>query len=62
MTQMQQRGLKRRIDVTLVTIDNLFIRKEGENDEKYPYAVVALSIMFVLTVNPWSIQDMKMWL
>ena len=48
---MQQRGSKRGTEVTFVKRDNLFICKEGENDETSPYVVAALSVLFNFNGN-----------
>ena len=54
VTQIKNRGLKPRTEVTWVKINSLFIRKEGEKKTR-PYAVAALSVMFILSGNHWAI-------
>ena len=41
--------------------DNLFIHKEGENDETPPDAVIDLSVLLILVGKTWVIQAMTMW-
>ena len=41
--------------------NNLIISKEGENDKTPHYAVAALSILYIFSVKPWSIQAMTIW-
>ena len=48
--------------IDLRKIDNLIICKEGENYDTPLYAVVDLSVPFILAEKPWAIQDMKNWL
>ena len=42
--------------------DNLIIWKEGENDETSTYSVEELSVLFILTGKPQSVQAMRIWL
>ena len=58
---MQQRGTKRRTEVTSVKTNNLFIRKEDEGQKIPPNAAAVLSILFLLACKPWIIQSMTMW-
>ena len=48
--------------MTSKKIDDLFIRKDGENDETPPYAVVYFSVLSILSSKTWAIQDMIIWL
>ena len=59
---MEQRGLKQRREVTLVKGKTLFTQKEGENYKTPPVSVADKSILFILAVNTWAIQAMKMWM
>ena len=61
ITQMEQRGLKQRREVTLVKGKTLFTQKEGENYKTPPDALADLSIMIICVDKPQAIQAITMW-
>ena len=62
MTQMKQRYLKQRAELTSVKRDNLFINKEGETYKTPHDVMAALSILIILAGKPCYIQSMKIFL
>ena len=56
------RDLKQSTYANLLERENLFICKEDENYKTTPDVVADASVLFILSVKPWAIQAMKMWL